>query len=252
MPVYLHYLIALGVGAGAGLLGGFFGISGGSIAIPGMAFLGHTQQAAQGTSLVMQLPNIAIGAWQYTKRGNLDVRKALVLPVAALPFTYLGAMTATHMPSHELRAAFGGFMLLIGTYTLWNALKRPRHIAMLPMKSSYLSVLGALGGFATGLFGLGGAAIAIPSLVLLFGVAQTVAQGMALFLGGPATLMSLVIYALAGNVDWGEGIALAVGGAVLVGYGVVVAHRIPERALKVSFSGFLYTVAVLMVAESLR
>lgn len=252
MPVYLHYLIALGVGAGAGLLGGFFGISGGSIAIPAMAFLGHTQQAAQGTSLVMQLPNIAIGVWQYTKRGNIDVRKSLVLPVAALPFTYAGALVATHMPSHELRAAFACFMILIGTYTLWNALAKPRHIAMLPMEWPHLSVLGACGGFATGLFGLGGAAIAIPSLVLLFGVAQTVAQGMALFLGGPATLISLVTYALAGNVDWGEGIALALGGAVLVGWGVAVAHRIPEKALRFSFGGFLYTVAALMLVEALR
>jgi uncharacterized membrane protein YfcA len=217
-----------------------------------MAFIGHTQQTAQGTSLVMQLPNIAIGAWQYTKRGNLDVRKALVLPVAALPFTYAGALVATHMPSHQLRVAFGAFMILIATFTLWNALKRPRRIAALPMKWPYLSVLGACGGLATGLFGLGGAAIAIPSLVLLFGVAQTVAQGMALFLGGPATLVTLVAYASAGNVDWGTGVALAIGGAVLVGAGVTLAHRIPEKILRVSFGAFLYTVAALMIAEAVR
>ncbi|MGH7685153.1 MAG: sulfite exporter TauE/SafE family protein, partial [Vulcanimicrobiaceae bacterium] len=143
---YLHYLIDFGVGAGAGLLGGFFGISGGSIAIPAMSFLGHTQQTAQGTSLVMQLPNLAIGAWQYTKRGNLDVRKALVLSVSALPFTYAGALVATHMPSQELRAAFGCFMILVGSFTMWNAIKTPKQIAMLPMTWPYLSVLGACGG----------------------------------------------------------------------------------------------------------
>lgn len=252
MPVYLHYLVELGIGAGAGLLGGFFGISGGSIAIPAMAFLGHTQQTAQGTSLVMQLPNLAIGVWQYAKRGNVDVRKSLVLSVAALPFTYAGALTATHMPSQELRAAFGCFLIFVGSFSLWNALKKPRPIAMLPMNWPHLSVLGACGGFATGLFGIGGPAIAVPSLVLLFGVAQTVGQAMGLFIAAPAVLVSLVTYALAGNVDWGAGIALAVGGAVLVGHGVGFAHRLPEKALRASFAGFIYTIAALMLAEAVR
>jgi uncharacterized membrane protein YfcA len=252
MPVYLHYLIALGVGAGAGLLGGFFGISGGSIAIPAMAFLGHTQQTAQGTSLVMQLPNLAIGVWQYAKRGNIDVRKALVLSVAGLPFTYAGALTATHMRSGELRSVFGCFLIFVGSFTLWNAVKKPKRIAMLPMRWEYLSVLGACGGFATGLFGIGGPAIAVPSLVLLFGVAQTVGQAMGLFLAAPAVLVSLVAYALAGNVDWAAGIALAAGGAILVGQGVTFAHRLPDKALRVLFGGFIYTIAALMLAEAVR
>ena len=252
MADWVHYLISFAVGAGAGLFGGMFGVSGGSIAIPSMALLGHTQQVAQGTSLVMQLPNLALGAWHYTKRGRINVRAAIVLSVAAIPFTYLGAVIATHMPSRELRIAFGMFFIALATFQLWNAWREGRGAVTLPMRWYYLAALGLIAGFSTGLFGLGGPALAIPTLVLFFGVAQTVAQGMALYLSAPGTLITLGTYAHEGDVDWGAGIALALGAGVLVKYGVALAHRLPEKVLRVLFGFFLYAVAALLLREATR
>ena len=245
-----HYLITFGIGAGAGLLGGIFGISGGIVAVPAMAFLGHTQQVAQGTSLVMQLPNLLLGAWHYTRRGNIDMRAALLLSASALPFSYAGAFTATHVPSYQLRIAFGVFFLCVATYSLWNGLRKPHGLASLPLRSPYLPALGAFAGFATGLFGIGGPALAIPSLVLFFGVAQTVAQGMALFLAGPGTIVGLIEYGRAGDVDWLAGVSLAIGGAVLVSVGVAIAHRLRERTLRLMFALFLYTMASLLLLRA--
>jgi uncharacterized membrane protein YfcA len=250
MTLLVHYLISLVIGAAAGFLGGIFGITGGSIAIAAMALLGHSQQVAQGTSLVMQLPNLLLGAWQYTRRGNLDVRAALLLSGSALPFSYAGAVTATHLPSRELRIAFGVFFMLLATYALWNAVRKPRRVAALSLRSPYLPALGALAGYATGLFGIGGPALATPSLVLFFGTAQTVAQGMSLFLAAPGNVVGLVTYAVAHDVDWGAGIALALGAGALVGVGVAAAHRLPEKILRVLFAGFVYTVASLLLIEA--
>lgn len=252
MDAVLHYLVALGLGAGAGLIGGILGISGGTISIAALSLTGHTQQMAQGTTLVMQLPNLALGAWQYTRRGKLDVRSALVLSASAMPFTFLGALVATHMPSNELRLIFGSFFLVLATFTLWNALRSYERITSAPMRWYYLLGLGAVAGFATGIFGIGGPALATPCLVLFFGVLQTVAQGMALFLAVPGTVISLITYARAGDVDWGEGIALAIGGAVLVAQGVAIAHRMREKSLRLLFSGFLYLIAALLLTEAMR
>ena len=243
----LHYLIPLAVGAGAGLMGGVFGVSGGTIAISVLSLLGTTQQLAQGTSMVMQLPNLLLGAWQYTRRGKVDVRAALTLSAAALPFTYVGAHTATHLPSRDLRVGFCVFFFCIGSFTLWNALRTKKQLASLPLTWYYMAGLGALGGFATGMFGIGGPALAIPTLVAFFGVTQTVAQGMALYLSGPATILSLIAYARAGDVDWGDGIMLAIGGALLVANGVVLAHRLSERTLRLAFAGFIYMMATLLL-----
>ena len=250
MPALLHYVVIFGIGALAGLLGGIFGISGGSIAIPSMAFLGHTQQIAQGTSLVMQLPNLVLGAWQYTRRGQLDLRKALVLPASGMPLSYLGAFIATHMPSQELRLFFGSFFVFIASFSLWNGLRKPKRHAPVPMHWYHLAVLGGLGGFASGLFGVGGPALVVPSMVLFFGVFQTVAQGMSLFLAAPSTLVGLITYAREGDVDWAAGIALALGGSVLVAAGVSIAHRLSDKVLRILFSLFMYALAGVLLAEA--
>lgn len=243
----VHYLIPLAVGAAAGVMGGVFGVSGGTIAISTLSLLGTTQQYAQGTSMVMQLPNLLLGAWHYTRRGGVNVRASLTLSAAAFPFTYIGAYTATHLPSRDLRIAFSIFFFFIGTFTLWNALRTRKQLLTLPLHWYYLAALGAIGGFATGMFGIGGPALAIPTLVAFFGVTQTVAQGMALYLSGPATVVSLITYARAGDVDWVAGILLAIGGALLVPTGVAFAHRLPERTLRLMFCGFMYAMATLLL-----
>jgi uncharacterized membrane protein YfcA len=108
-------------------------------------------------------------------------------------------------------------------------------------------VLGALGGIATGMFGIGGPALAAPSLVVFFGLTQTAAQGMSIYLSLPSTIISITQYARSHDVDWPAGIILAIGGALLVNLGVTIAHRLSEKALRIAFSCFLYAMATLLL-----
>ncbi len=245
----LHFLVSLAIGAGAGLMGGVFGVSGGTVAISAMALLGFKQQLAQGTSMVMQLPNLALGAYHYTRRGGVDVRAALTMSAVALPFTFAGAFIATHIPSHDLRIAFSLFFYFIGSFSLWNALRTKKQLMNLPLRWYYLSILGALGGVATGLFGIGGPALAAPSLVVFFGFTQTAAQGMSIYLSVPSTIISITQYARTHDVDWPAGVLLAIGGALLVNVGVTIAHRLSEKALRVAFSCFIYSMATLLLIK---
>ena len=55
------WLLNLLLGAALGTLGGLFGIGGGLIAIPALGVLfGLDQQLAQGTALVMVVPNVVL------------------------------------------------------------------------------------------------------------------------------------------------------------------------------------------------
>jgi uncharacterized protein len=247
MFAVLHFLVPLAIGAGAGLMGGVFGVSGGTVSISAMAMLGFKQQLAQGTSMVMQLPNLIIGAYQYTRRGSVKVPAALTMSAVALPFTFAGAFIATHIPSHDLRIAFCCFFYFIGSFNLWNALRKKKQLANLPLDWPYLSVLGAIGGVATGLFGIGGPAIAAASLVVFFGLPQTSAQGMSVYLSVPATVMTVAQYTRTHDVDWPAGILLAIGGALLVNLGVSIAHRVPEKTLRIGFCCFIYAVATMLL-----
>lgn len=226
-----------------GFLGGLLGIGGGVIAIPILGiFYGLDEQHAQGTSIAMVIPNVLVGLWQYARRAKMDLRIVLALAIPAAPFTYLAAHVATHMPSAPLRRAFAVFLIVLAVYYVWRTLAPER--APVPNESIELHTerwpwaipIGAAGGALSGLFSVGGAVFAVPLLVFIFGMSQAVAQGFGLALVVPGTFVSLAAYAVADDVVWKTGLALALGGIVAVGWGVCLAHALPERTMRVFFA----------------
>ena len=242
---------AAALGAISGTLGGVFGIGGGVIAIPllGILFDLH-QQAAQGTTLLMVVPNVVYGFWQYRRRFGVDLRMAAAIGGAALLSTYPVARLATGLDPHALRLAFAVFLallaVLIASRTVRVALpSTPRR----PLAWGWTAIVGLLGGMISGLFGVGGAFIAPPLLTAFFGLRQVEAQGLALALVCPGTIVALTTYAGAGQVDWRLGIPLALGGIAAISTGVAIADRLPERRLRLGFCGLLFATAVLLAAH---
>jgi uncharacterized membrane protein YfcA len=88
--------------------------------------------------------------------------------------------------------------------------------------------------------------IAPPALTAFFGVRQVEGQGLGLALVAPGSVIALVAYAGAGQVDWRLGIPLAVGGVVAISAGVAFAHSLPERRLRFAFCGLLVLIAALL------
>jgi uncharacterized protein len=240
-------MFCLGVAFGA--FGGLFGVGGGIIAIPVLVLLfDMKEQAAQGTALVMILPTVLLGFWKYQRRNSIDLRMAALLAATAVIATYFAAQMANALSSDVLRAAFGVFLILMALFLAWKILHRtetqkPRH--KLPWTWSWL--VGVTGGLLSGLFGVGGATIAPPALTTFFGLSQTAAQGLALAMIVPGTAAALAVYARAGAVDWGKGLALAAGGLVAVPIGVAAAHRLSTEKLRLLFCGFLVLSAMMIV-----
>jgi hypothetical protein len=247
VPDALHLVLYLALGGVLGALGGLFGIGGGIIAIPVLGlFFGLDEQHAQGTSLVMVAPNVLVGLWGYGRRGSVDRRVAILLAACAVPFTYLGALYATRVAGPGLRYGFGAYAALLAVWFAYDTLRaRADQPAAAPRLAwGWTSVIGALGGILSGLFSVGGALFSVPFLLLLFAYTQTEAQGLSLALVAPGTIVGIITYALAGDVDWGIGIPLAIGGTLCVRYGVALAHRLPERRLRLLFCAFLAAAAL--------
>jgi uncharacterized membrane protein YfcA len=247
VPDFAHVVLFLALGAVLGALSGLFGIGGGIIAIPVLTlFFGLDQQHAQGTALAMVAPNVMIGLWNYWKRGDLDGRVALLLAACAVPFTFAGALYATRVAGPGLRYGFAAFIAVLAVYFASRALRDPASGATPRAKLAWgwTAIVGTFGGILSGLFSVGGAVFAVPFLTLFFGFSQTAAQGLSLALVAPGTIVGIVAYALAADVDWGIGIPLAIGGTFTVRYGVVLAHRLPEKTLRLLFCGMLAVTAV--------
>ncbi len=247
----LEVVVLVFLGGILGALGGLFGIGGGVIAIPmlGLVF-GMHQQLAQGTAMVMVVPNVLLGLWRNHQLGALNRRYALMLAGGGVVFTYLAALLALHVAAFRLRTAFVLFVLAIGLYLGWLALARPRAVLTgARLRAGWLVLVGAAGGSISGLFGVGGALLVPPVLIRYFGLRQAGAQSHALAMVAPGTVVGLATYAGHSQVDWRFGLPLAIGGVVSVSHGVRLAHRLPEKSLRLLFCGFLITAAGLLATH---
>lgn len=248
----LDLILNLLLGLAMGTLGGLFGIGGGLVAIPALGVLfGLDQQLAQGTALVMVVPNVVLALWRYNQRNRIQPRNALLLSLSAFVFAWLASLYAVELQAERMRLAFVGFLVALALYNLARLFMRiPAPSAQLRHPWPWLGVLGSAAGALGGMFGVGGAVLAVPVLTNLFGVGQLVAQGLSLALALPSTGVTLLTYALHDHVDWAMGIPLAVGGLLSISWGVRLAHALPERVLRGLFCGVLLLCAVLLGVRS--
>lgn len=119
-------LLAAGVlGLVAGALAGLFGVGGGILFVPTLTLvLGLTQLHAEASSLLAILPTAAVGAWRQRSYGNVRLRAALVLGVAAVAGVVAGVQIAEALPEHVLRRLFGVLMVLVAAQLAWRTLRR--------------------------------------------------------------------------------------------------------------------------------
>ncbi len=235
-------------GAALGTLGGIFGIGGGLIAIPLLGVLcGLDQQIAQGTALVMVVPNVMLALWRYHQRNRIELRHALPLASMGFCFAWIGSIWAVGIDAQTMRLGFVAFLIALSVYNLARMFLASTHAsAQMNHSWPWLGVLGAASGTMGGLFGVGGAVVATPVLTSLFGTTQVVAQGLSLALALPSTGVTLVTYAVHHQVAWTIGLPLAVGGLMSISWGVKIAHAMPERVLRALFCGFLVFCAVML------
>jgi uncharacterized protein len=107
------YVLAALLGVAAGVLAGLFGVGGGILFVPTLVALGLSQHDATGTSLLAIIPTALVGTWQQARYGNVRVRAALVIGVAAAVTAQGGAAVAETLSGPALRKLFAGLLVLV-------------------------------------------------------------------------------------------------------------------------------------------
>jgi hypothetical protein len=103
-----------GIGLGAGVLSGLFGVGGGIIMVPAMVLLaGMAQQRASATSLASIVPIAAVGAFIFGRADSVNLPAALVLVVGSLVGVQVGARLMSRIGDDRLRIGFAIFMVAI-------------------------------------------------------------------------------------------------------------------------------------------
>ncbi len=111
MVIFINLLF---IGLLAGVISGLLGVGGGTITIPAMVIvLGLSQHSAQGVSLLVMIPIVMVGAYNYYKKGNLNLQVAFYMSIGAAVGSGVGSFLAISVPSHELKKIFSVFVIIV-------------------------------------------------------------------------------------------------------------------------------------------
>ena len=103
--------------------------------------------------------------------------------------------------------------------------------------------LGFSAGILSGMFGVGGGILFIPTLVIVLDLTQLSAQATALAAMVPVVLVGALLQNRYGNVRWNVVLIVGLASAVGVAGGAALADSLPDDVLRKLFAGLLLVVA---------
>lgn len=207
---YLGLAVLAVVGVVAGVVNTMAG-GGSFLSLPALMFVGLPAGLANGSLRVaVVLQNIAAVA-TFHKKGVREYGIAAKLLVPAMLGSLGGSFAATRMDDDLLRPVFGGLLVVWAIILLWRPQRfleppdEPKPVGPLALFLAFL--VGGYAGFFQG-------GVGFPLLALLIGYlgldpvkANSVKMVVVLF----ATSVALINFAIAGQVLWIPGLALAAG-----------------------------------------
>lgn len=115
------------------------------------------------------------------------------------------------------------------------------------LRYGWFAILGVLVGLFSSLFGVGGGIIMVPSLVLVAGFSQHMAQGISLAAMVPTALVGAIGYLREGSSNLWVALALCLGGIPAARFGAHLAHQLPQTTLRTLFALFMVVAAARMM-----
>ena len=105
------------------------------------------------------------------------------------------------------------------------------------------AALGLVAGVLSGLFGVGGGILFVPTLTLVLGLTQLPAEASSLLAILPTAAAGVWRQREYGNVRWRAALLLGLGAIVGVEAGVQIAEALPQHALRRLFGVLMILVA---------
>jgi uncharacterized protein len=112
--------------------------------------------------------------------------------------------------------------------------------------------LGFAAGVLSGMFGVGGGVLFVPTLALVLGLTQLGAQATSLAAMIPVVVLGAWRQHRYGNVRWRAGTIVGVASAAGVVGGAALAESLGDETLRKLFAGLLLVVAAQLVRSALR
>mgnify|MGYP000751777597 CR=1 FL=1 len=251
-------LLAVAFGLAIGLAVGTLGGGGSVLAVPVLVYiLGQPVEEATTMSLVVVASGAIAGAAGHARAGRVCWRHAWSFTAAAIPGIALGTLAGEAVSGTLLVGAFGVIMLG-AAHATWRKVEeqsaasdwQPGGVCP-PLRLPRDLVAGLLVGFVTGMFGVGGGFLIVPTLAIALAFTMRTAVGTSLAIITATSLLGLAAHLLAGrgiDAELTAAMSLACVAGALVGAGL--ATRLPQRALGHGFALLVVAVATYLVLSA--
>ena len=259
----------------AGFVGALFGLGGGVLIIPFLTLVeGVPVPLAVGASIVSVVATSSASAATYVQDHLTNLRLGMFLEIGTVAGAITGAFVAVFLPASVLFVLFG-LVLLYATIVMIRArgidfpadVRPDRTSRILALGSQYedhslnrvvsyevtrtpLTVfIGYFAGIVSGLLGVGGGVINVPTMNLVSKVPVKVASATSNFIIGVTAAASASVYLLRGDVHplLAAPLIIGVAGGALLGTRVLKVT--PPTRVKVAFGILLAAMSLLMILK---
>ncbi len=259
----------------AGFIGALFGLGGGVLIIPFLTLVeGVPVPLAVGASIVSVVATSSSSAATYVQDHLTNLRLGMFLEIGTVAGAITGAFVAVFLPASVLFVLFG-LILLYATIIMVRArgidfpadVKPDTTSRILSLGGQYedhslnrvvkyevtrtpLTVfIGYFAGIVSGLLGVGGGIINVPTMNLVSKVPVKVASATSNFMIGVTAAASASVYLLRGDVNPLLAAPLIVGVAGGALLGTRVLKVTPPTRVKVAFGILLAAISLLMILK---
>ena len=269
-------LIAFLISIAAGGFGSMVGIGGGLVIVPLLSIvLGYDVKVAIAASLIGVIATSLSASPRYIKSGIADRRLGLLLLVAAALGGLAGGVTAGYLDGRTLSLLFALLLAGVALRMLWQ-LRHPVVRAPVDVSdvgsgfaSSYIepttdeevtyrahrvlpgTLVSFFAGNVSGLLGVGGGVINVPTMNVLMQVPIRVATTTSTYMLAATATASAVVYLASGQLDPLLAAPVALGVIVGARAGARLSMRLSQDVLRLAFVVIAAVFAISMFLEFL-
>ena len=259
----------------AGFVGALFGLGGGVLIIPFLTLVeGVPVPLAVGASIVSVVATSSASAATYVQDHLTNLRLGMFLEIGTVAGAITGAFVSVFLPASALFILFG-VILLYATMVMIRARGIDFPANVRPDKTSRILALGSqyedhslnrvvkyevtrtpltvfigyFAGIVSGLLGVGGGIINVPTMNLVSKIPVKVASATSNFMIGVTAAASASVYLLRGDVHplLAAPLIIGVAGGALLGTRVLKVT--PPTRVKVAFGILLAAISLLMILK---
>jgi len=232
------------LGAGVGVLSGFFGIGGGTILVPLLLMLGYETKVAIGISVLQMVFSSIYGSYLNNKKGTLDVPMVLVIGIGG----FVGALLSGSLASSFSDATLEMIFLSFATFALLRLFfKTKEHRDQREVSKLTLLIIGVPLGAISMTIGVGGSIILVPILVGFLHVPLKKAISAGLFFVIFSSVAGSISHARLGNIDYESGVVIGLASLVGVYIGIHLKDRVDTVLQRRLLAGFYLLIVMYLL-----